>query len=56
MGLERERGQFCGYCVTSVIHRGGNFVKSGIHRKLGIEGEILKSGHLQSMIPCGGGK
>lgn len=56
MGLEGETGRFCGCCVTSVIHRCGNFVKCGIHRTPGIEGEILKSGHLQNMIPYEGGK
>lgn len=51
VGLEGEKGQFCGCCVPSVIHKCGNFVERGICRKLGIEGEILKLGCLLSMIP-----
>lgn len=56
MGLERGRGQFCSCCVPCVIYRCGNFTEYGIHRKLGIEGEILKPGHLHSMIPYESGE
>lgn len=55
-GLEGQNGRFCGGSVPSVIYRHGNFVEHGIRRKLEIEGEILKVGHLHSMIPYESGE